>query len=1038
MKKILFSLFLASAAVSAHAQATFSVSTPPCNNDGVLNATFTSPLTPPLTVTWRTFGSTGRTIIHTSVSGLTDALTSYSGGPVTVTATDVYGVSDSVTAFGGAHPISYFLWSYPAVCPTPGQVTDSTITGGTPPYTSQWYNMSTLAVVGTGTRISVPEGDYGVRITDAAGCVYGSEVDPAYVELVSYPAFSISVSTTTANCTNGSATVSVSGGGVLPLSYRWSTGATTPSISGLVTDFYRATVTDALGCHGTGVGFVDQAIAITAPITPTPATCTASDGALAAFGSGGMPPYSFVWSNGATTANQTGVPSGYYSVVATDANGCIGNGGAMVGATTPITVTYTTTPSLCTGPTGSATVSPAGGVGPYTITWHTYPVQTGNTASALPPGEYPFSITDATGCVYNGSATVPPVSIITADFSAVNPLCLTSTGRLTIVPSGGIAPYTYSWSTGGTGSVISSIPTGVYSVNVRDALGCVITKSIFLDAYSPMSVGLSSTPATCIFNADASLRATPSGGTAPYTYSWSGGGSTSVLSGIPSGWYNVMVTDASGCRAGNTAVVGYDTASDCYCTIRGIVFNDTNNNCIQDPGENGIPHIQIRISGRGYTYTDASGAYSYLVPAGTYTVTETVKAFYPLAPCQINNVVVTSLPSAGCVLNVDFANSMDTIHDMHIATWNYMHSAPVPGHEYSTVTLITNNGTVPEDSILASYKSDGQLLAPAFMPSTVFAGSSFYYNSGTRFPALTPGGTARFLENYFVPTDIPLGVNVVVRDTVSYKSPMANWLGDYSPWNNVNYFTTTVIGSYDPNFKEVNPKGTGPLGLISYTDSVLEYMVHFQNTGTYQAENIYVLDTLDENLDWTTLMPVYMSHNGRVTVEQKGTRKVAKFSFPNINLPAEVNEPVASNGMFTYTIKTKSGLPIGAQFKNRASIYFDYNTPVLTNTTINTLGSVAPPPSAVNNVSFGAGNTFSVYPNPASQSFNAVFTSENGGSAIIKVSDVTGKQMIVKQVAVQKGAHTVNMDVAQLSAGIYFVTLNQNGALQTQKLVIMK
>jgi uncharacterized repeat protein (TIGR01451 family) len=1037
MKKILFSLFLASAAVAAHAQTTFSVSTPPCNRDGVLSATFPGILTPPLTVAWRTNGSTGGLIIHTSVTGLTDALTAYSGGPVSVVATDALGVTDS-GIFAGAHPINYDILADPSICPAMGRIFDTGITGGTAPYVLQWYNMATLAAVGTGHSVVVPVGQYGIKITDAAGCVYGSEVDPRFTEVIGVPSFSVLVSTTTANCTDGSATVSAIGTAVPPFSYRWSTGATTPSISSLVTGTYSAELTDALGCSGTGFGFVNQAVIMSVPVTATPATCTASDGAVIGFGSGGVPPYTYLWSNGSTAAAQTGIASGFYTVVATDANGCLGNGSAFVGATTPITVTYTATPSLCTAPTGSATVNPVGGVGPYTITWHTYPVQTGNTATALPPGNYPFSVTDATGCVRDGVAVISPISVISATYTTVSPLCLSSTGGITVTPSGGVMPYTYSWSTGGTGTSVSSIPTGSYNVTIRDNVGCTISKSIFLPSYSPVTVGLSSTPATFIFNADATILATPTGGTAPYTYSWSGGGSTSLLSGLPNGFYQVTVTDAAGCKAYNAAAVGYDTLSNCYCTISGIVYNDTNSNCTQDPGENGIPNIQMRIGTRGYTYTDARGVYSFKVPAGTYIVTEVIKAFHPLSPCQINNISVTASPSTGCVLNVDFANNTDTLHDMHISTWNYTRSAPIPGNDYATITIVSNNGTLPEDSILASYKSDGQLLAPTFMPSMVFRGSSFYYNTSDSLVSLAPGTAARFLQNYFVPTDIPLGTNVVVRDTVTNKGPMSNWLSDYSPWNNVNNFSTTVVASYDPNFKEVNPKGTGPLGLISYTDSILEYMVHFQNTGTYQAENIFVLDTLDDNLDWTTLMPGYMTHNGQVTVEQKGARKVVKFNFPNINLPAEMDEPIASNGMFTYTIKTRSGLPIGTQFKNRASIYFDYNAPIVTNTTVNTLGSVAPAPSAVSNVSLSNAGSFTVCPNPASLSFNAIINSDNGGAAIIKVSDVTGKQMMIKQVAVQKGAQTIHVDAAQLAAGVYFVTLHQNGATHTQKLVIMK
>jgi uncharacterized repeat protein (TIGR01451 family) len=291
-----------------------------------------------------------------------------------------------------------------------------------------------------------------------------------------------------------------------------------------------------------------------------------------------------------------------------------------------------------------------------------------------------------------------------------------------------------------------------------------------------------------------------------------------------------------------------------------------NNNCTQDAGEPGIPNIQIYCSGIGYTYTDATGHYSFKVPSGSYTISETVLAFYPLSGCQSNAIPVTAVASAGCIHTVDFANLINPIHDMHISTWDYNYA--IPGHAYTQVSVVSNDGTVTEGSILAGYKTDGQLFAPSFVPTGIFSGTSYWYNSGT-FPSLNPGFAQALYMNYTVPTSIPLGTDVVTKDTVAYTAPMAtNWLADYSPWNNVNYNHTFTVSSYDPNFKEVNPKGSGPTGLITSSDSILEYMVHFQNTGTWVAENVVVIDTLDNNLDWTSLKPSGHCKNRYVHVRQ--------------------------------------------------------------------------------------------------------------------------------------------------------------------------
>jgi hypothetical protein len=271
---------------------------------------------------------------------------------------------------------------------------------------------------------------------------------------------------------------------------------------------------------------------------------------------------------------------------------------------------------------------------------------------------------------------------------------------------------------------------------------------------------------------------------------------------------------------------------------------------------------------------------------------------------------------------------------------------------------------------------------------------------------------------------------------VAYSTPIENWLTDNTPWDNINKFSTKVAGSASSNFKEVYPKGTGPLGLITSNDSVLEYMVHFRNTTAFKVNHVFVIDTLDNNLDWTSLSPMYISAPCQVTLDQAGPYKVAKFTFKDINLPGNTSNANHPHGMFTYTIKMKPGLPLGTQFRNRASIYCDEHTPVMTNVTLNTLGSLAP--ETVNSVSAGNSNSFYVYPNPAGLTFNTVINSNTAGTGDLKVSDVTGKVLVSKTLSLQKGVQTVVTDVSQMAPGIYFVSLNENGKVETQKLVIMK
>ncbi|GAA4461947.1 hypothetical protein GCM10023093_07590 [Nemorincola caseinilytica] len=1050
MKRLLSLFLLVAAAVPSFSQtATFSLPVTPCNNDGVLTAIFTG-LTPPLTVQWTTMGTTGTTITHSGVMGMTDGLTGYSGGPVYITAYD--GTSMASNYYPGTPPLTYTLTSTPNICPALGSVS-GTASGGTAPYTFQWYDRSTGSVVASGATASLPEGDYGVIVTDAAGCTFGSRYISDTGGSIGYVGYTATVTATPANCTDGTATVvAVGASAVPPLSYLWNTGATTPGITGLTTGSYQVEITDALGCRATtDYGsimsiydslnvFVPQTTVISVPSTITPATCTSSDGAIATFPSGGTAPYTYSWSNGATTGSQTGLTAGFYYLTVTDANGCIGTSGMSVTAATPILITASSSPSLCTSSTGNASIIITGGTAPYSTTWYTTPVQTSPTATLLPPGTYGFQVTDAVGCVTTGAVTVAPINIITGAFTSTSPLCALSNGTINVTPAGGAAPYTYLWSTGATTATLGSVPQGSYSVRITDNMGCKKNLSYYLPSYSPVGVGLSTTDATCIFNNDGSIIATPFGGTAPYSYGWSTGGTAATITGVGTGHYSIHVTDASGCTASNHAFLNYDhTNTSCYCTIEGTIYNDANANCTQDAGENGINHIQVHCTGIGYTYTDAAGHYSFIVPSGSYTVTETVQSYYPLSPCQTNGIPVLVAASTACVHTINFANAAVPVHNLRISTSSLV--PPVPGNVYKQRVVVVNEGTVTEDSIQSSYRHFGQLLLPTFTPSSVYApvtGVPYNYMSpALGFPSLAPGTSQDFVLNYNVPTTIPLGTVVNFRDSVGWNSPVSTWLADNTPANNVAQHAAIVVASYDPNYKEVTPRGTGANGIIYANDTVLEYTVHFQNLGTWYAQDVVVLDTLDSDVDWTTLHPVYESAPCKISLYTAGTQKVAKFTFNNINLPPQMFDDLRSNGMFTYTVRVNPGIAVGTQIRNRASIYFDYNEPVITNWTLNTLGSTGGP-SVVNNTPQATANTLTVYPNPAGDVFHVVVNTEKGGATTMIITDVTGKTMLNKTVTLAPGTQAIATDIRNFSAGIYFVNVHVDGASYTQKLVVVK
>jgi uncharacterized repeat protein (TIGR01451 family) len=384
------------------------------------------------------------------------------------------------------------------------------------------------------------------------------------------------------------------------------------------------------------------------------------------------------------------------------------------------------------------------------------------------------------------------------------------------------------------------------------------------------------------------------------------------------------------------------------------------------------------------------------------------------------------------VNTVNFANGSTAVHNLTISTASY--NQATPGGIYTQKITIVNEGTVKEDSAFAGYKSDGQLFSPVFTPSPAFSGSAYYYNNLPAGTSLDPGASATFYVDYHVPANMAAGTNVVFRDTVANKAPVTNWLSDNTPANNINTFITTVVSSSNPDFKEVVPKGSGANGYVTYADSVLTYTVHFENTGSSYAQNVMVVDTIDNNLDWTSLHPIYESAPCRISVKQAGTAKIAVFNFDNILLAPQSFNDKRSGGTFTYSLKMMSGLSAGAQFRNRSTIFFDRNAPFITNTTLNTLTNSV----IVDNTAADRQPSFAIYPNPAGNSFNSVINCMTSGSATMAITDVMGKNILVKTVSVQTGSQVIATDVSQFVPGIYFVSFNQNGKTETQKLVIIR
>ena len=1014
---------LAGMGLSSNAQTgTYTILQQPCNNDGKISFTVAG-LTPPLDFSY--YDANGNYFLHTGINSLTDVLSGI-GAPIyyasaAEASTGVY-YSTPVTGMNFPFTVDPAVATN-AICPSLTGTAQFTINGGAAPASVQWFNYASFSYTlgsyaGTGNPMTLPPGGYAAIVTDAAGCTVTTGLDSSStVQINNVSGINYTVATTTAACTNGTASVSGITGGIGPYTYLWSNGASSSAISGLTTGNYSVTVTDAQGCSKGRNTFVPQSISISLNPVVTDATCLQTNGSIISFGSGGTPPYTYAYSNGMSGQSITGLGAGNITVTATDANGCTGYGYASVNSTTPINVTYAATPSSCTAATGTATLSISGGTAPYSIIWSTSPAMSGTTISGMPAGNYYFTVTDANGCVRSGFAAIPSASTLNTAAFATNPVCPATTGSITVTASGTNPPFTYLWNTGATTAVLSSVPTGYYSCTITDNAGCSQVRNAIVNVTSPVSTGFSTTPASCLYTADGTALVTPVGGTGPYTYNWSNGQTTATATGLTTGNYYVSVSDANGCSSyGNYTFVGYNAANtSCYCTITGKVYADANSNCVMDAGEAGIEHVAVHCAGYGYAFTDANGDYSFAVPSGTYTISEVVQYMYPLAACQSNAISVSVTAATGCSTTVDFANTVTTIHDMHVVRTSINNA--VPGNTYTQGLIVQNDGTVNETGIQMGYAHDGQLTLSTISPavySQISPGTEpNWYSVTSGFPAMGAGTSTMIYFNDFVPTNIPLATALTFGDTTAAAAPMLSWMNDYTPWNNISNYHTTVVGSYDPNFKEVSPQGTGAEGFIETSDSVLDYVVHFQNTGSYYAAKVVVIDSLDEDLDWSTVRPGYSDHAYTATISEGG---VLKFTFEHIHLPWQDMSEMGSRGLVSYSVKQKAGLTPGTEITNSAAIYFDYNAPVITNQTLNTIQLPAGISEHSNN------SNLLIYPNPATDVLNIDLSNESNIKTV-RIYDLQGRMVQTENAAQHAG--TQKIAVASLVKGLYFVVLEK-------------
>ncbi len=495
-----------------------------------------------------------------------------------------------------------------------------TISGGTLPYTYSWSNGSVSEDIS-----GLTSGSYTVTVTDANGC---SEI--VSFNITEPAAISVSSIVTDVSCNgnaDGAIDITVSGG-TGPYSYAWSHGPTSEDLTGLTAGTYNLTVTDASGCTNNASFTVSEPLTITINSTVSNVSCNGgNDGAINLTVSGGTSPYTYVWSHGPVLKDVSGLTAGSYTVTVTDANSCSELASFNITEPLDLTISATSTNISCNGlNNGSVTISASQGTPPYEYSIDggvTY-LANGGSFTGLSQGNYDIAVRDAAACVkFDATITITEPAALDISGIITDVSCNGGNdGAVSVSVSGGMPPYSYSWSNGETTKDISNLAAGNYTLTVVDANGCPSSPVFIVSEPLAISISVSSDNISCNGLTDGAISITASQGTTPYEYSIDGGVSWLANGGsfpwLSQGNYDIAVRDASGCiQFGSTVIITEPQAITLSASITDVSVAGGNDGIIDLAVSGGTAPFSYAWS-NGATTEDISG-----LSAGDYSVTVT-------------------------------------------------------------------------------------------------------------------------------------------------------------------------------------------------------------------------------------------------------------------------------------------------------------------------------------------------------------------------------------------------------------------------------
>lgn len=436
-----------------------------------------------------------------------------------------------------------------------------------------------------------------------------------------------------------------------------------------------------------------------------------------------------------------------------------------------------------------------------------------------------------------------------------------------------------------------------------------------------------------------------------------------------------------------------------YNVITGTVFKDINLNGILDSGE--PPRTNTLVTAGNFSATtNTNGDFIIFLDSGNYVVQPVIHGYFTVStpPANIAATSYTQTYNAG-----NFAtNDIPNIHDLRIDATRAL--PYVPGFIGNMTVAYENSGTltlsgtikyVPDSIVNITYTNP--------IPSSTIADTLLW-----TFNNLLPG------EIRYINLSDSIPFTTLINTLVTNYTEIQPIPGDFVPADNVFATPSIVVASCDPNDKTPFPTGIGALGEIVSTQK-LTYVVRFQNTGTYPAYTVVVVDTLDADLDISTFE--FNSSSHPCTWAINSDRKVT-FTFNNIMLADSFSNELASHGFLKYSILPNANIAPGTSLTNTAHIYFDFNSAVITNTTLNSIFN----PNSTQEILLN-GNNISAFPNPFTESVSVSWNANNPeqptrlmlcdiSGRIVRDIPVTGQQVLIQREGLQNGLYFFRLETA--------------------------